>query len=143
MHNYDKLAYEIIDRINDYNIPIDIVKIAKLFNVFIEKLKECDLDKSISNESKYDDNGKLTISLNTFTPLESQRYYVSLEISKYICNKNHLNDYEKLARCILVPKYILDYLIMKKDITSPFDLAKNFQVEYGIINERLKELNWI
>ena len=42
MHNYDKLAYEIIDRINDYNIPIDIVKIAKLFNVFIEKLKEED-----------------------------------------------------------------------------------------------------
>ena len=32
---------------------------------------------------------------------------------------------------------------MKKDITNPVDLAKNFQVEYGIINERLKELNWI
>ena len=35
--NFEDLAYEIISNVNDNNIPIDLVKIVKYYNMSIEK----------------------------------------------------------------------------------------------------------
>ena len=64
-------------------------------------------------------------------------------VSKHICDINKLYDYEKLGRCLLVPKYALEYFIIKKDVTKPMELANIFNVDYFVIEKRLKDLMWI
>ena len=95
----------------------------------IKKIAGCDEDLTKSNEYKCDVNGKLTIYLNTFKSLKEQRYYVATTVSKHICDINKLYEYKKLGRCLLVPKYALEYFIIKKDVTKPMELANIFNVD--------------
>jgi Zn-dependent peptidase ImmA (M78 family) len=87
----EQFAAEVLDANGFYNVIVDPVKLANSYNIEVKNAKFVSDD--ISGMLKKE-NGKTTIYVNSFEPINRKRFTVAHELGHYFLN--HLSDNDKI-----------------------------------------------
>jgi Zn-dependent peptidase ImmA (M78 family) len=141
----------------DGYLPVDPVKIAQRMGVAVE----FDPDKNPEALGRFqyiDGRPHITVDANLDEAM--RRFVVAHELGHYVLRQgDYFDDWADefkefplssksraaatFARGVLMPAYAVEYLIMKRNICDPEELAKIFVMPMTMLDLRLETLGWL
>ena len=153
-----QVARQVLELYWDYNIPVNIDKIAEDMGAKVNYLSTLHGGDDISG--RFDIiNGEAVCSVRNTDTLERQRFTLAHELGHFALNHgggfrdnsasfNFYNydqrevDANAFAGELLMPKIAVDYLIQKENMSDINQLAQSFQVSRPAMSYRLYKLGW-